>query len=64
MRESVSKLINIFTGQSCKDELAKLKVSYNELEEKYKEKQRHIDRTNSYWKRKVYELSKGKKARA
>lgn len=40
---------------------AKLEEEVKELKTKLAEKQEVINKTNAYWKKKVYELSRGKK---
>ena len=43
------------------EEIKKLKEENEELKQKLIEKQEHINKTNSYYKKKLYEINKSKK---
>ena len=58
MRSVINKVREMFTSPD-----AKLQEEVNELKVKLQEKQEVINKTNAYWKKKVYELSKRSKGK-
>lgn len=46
----MNKTLNYITGKTLKDII----IKNIKLEEKLLEKQEHINRTNAYWKKKIY----------
>ena len=56
-------MFNLFKKKkkdSLEEEVKELRTMLEECKAKLHEKQEHINQTNSYWKRKMYLLKKGK----